>query len=112
MTASTSYDSMSASACVMSERCPGVRTKPSGLPRASTAAWSFVVKPPRERPRASASGVVFLTGGMLMGSNRGRVDHQPFQVGLLQGLEDTGPDALLGPAVEALEDTVPVAVAL
>ena len=31
-------------------RCPAVGISLTGSPSASTAAWSFVVRPPRERP--------------------------------------------------------------
>lgn len=46
-----------------------------------------------------------------MGSHDGGVDEQPRQVGLLQGLEDGLPAAVLGPAVEALQDCVGLAEA-
>lgn len=45
---------------VASCRWPGVSTRVMGLPRPSARTWTFVLKPPRPRPNASASGVVFL----------------------------------------------------
>jgi hypothetical protein len=33
-------------------RLPGVSDSATGLPSASTTAWIFVVRPPRERPMA------------------------------------------------------------
>ena len=42
----------SASAWVMSGAWPGVRRTRSGLPSASTAMCSLVLRPPRERPMA------------------------------------------------------------
>ena len=46
-----------------------------------------------------------------MGADDGRVEDQPLQVGVLQGLEQQPPGALPGPAVETLPDGVPVAEA-
>ena len=43
----------------MSCAWPGVRKKPRGRPLPSHRAWSLVLNPPRERPRASASCVPF-----------------------------------------------------
>jgi len=37
---------------VLSEACPGLSTKRTGSPTASTTAWILVVNPPRERPMA------------------------------------------------------------
>lgn len=51
---------INASKAVASWRWPGVSTKVMGLPRPSARTWTFVLKPPRPRPSASASGVVFL----------------------------------------------------
>ena len=81
----------------------------TGLPSASQSTWTLVEKPPRERPSASASAVLFLTRCLLMCSNRGRVEHQPFIVHVLQGHEDAFPYASFGPPIEALIDTVPLA---
>ena len=36
----------------VSEAWPGVRTKRTGRPRASTTVWILVLSPPRERPMA------------------------------------------------------------
>ena len=43
---------VSASAWVMSWTWPPVRLSANGFPKASTMAWIFVVRPPRERPMA------------------------------------------------------------
>jgi hypothetical protein len=47
-----------------------------------------------------------------VGADHGGVEHQPLQVGNLQGLEDLLPDALARPAVEAAPHGVPLAEAL
>lgn len=44
--------SKSGSACVISASWPCVRSRATGLPRASQMAWIFVVNPPRDRPMA------------------------------------------------------------
>jgi hypothetical protein len=51
---------INASMAVASWRWPGVSTRVRGLPRPSARTCTFVLKPPRLRPSASASGVVFL----------------------------------------------------
>ena len=40
-------------------------------------------------------------GGMVMGSDAGAIEDQPFQIGVLKRLEDPLPNSLLQPAVEA-----------
>lgn len=42
-----------------SEAWPGVKEKPTGLPKASTTAWILVISPPRERPMAWFSPAFF-----------------------------------------------------
>ena len=79
------------------------------LPKASTAACAFVVKPPRDRPSASAVASVFLAGYALMSPHCRRIDHHPLQVWLLQRIKDAFPNAVLCSSVVALEDGVPVA---
>ena len=55
--------------------CPSVSFRAIGRPRASTSAWIFVVRPPRERPM-QRDRIVFLTiGGMLVHPDRGAIDH-------------------------------------
>ncbi len=49
---------------------------------------------------------------MEMSSDDRRVDHQPLQIEVLQGFEDSLPYALLGPAIEPLEHAVPRAKSL
>lgn len=51
---------INSSKAVASWRWPGVSTRAIGLPWPSARTWTFVLKPPRLRPSASASGVVFL----------------------------------------------------
>jgi hypothetical protein len=47
---------------------------------------------------------------MLVGAHDGGVDDQVFEVGIFhERIEDAFPSAFLGPAAEALENTVPVA---
>jgi len=45
---------------------------------------------------------------VLVCADDGRVQDQPFQVGVLQSREDALPDSLLGPTVEPFPDVVPV----
>lgn len=84
--------------------------KRQGLPSASHNTWTLVEKPPRERPSASASAVLFLACGLLMRSNRGRVQHQPLGIHLLQRNEDPFPNSRLRPSIEALINTIPLAI--
>lgn len=64
------------------------------------------------------AGVAFLARGVLMSSNNRRINHHPLQIRFLQHLEDAFPNALaqkflrICPAIEALENRVPLAVAL
>ena len=57
-------------------------------------------------------GYFFLAGGVLVGSYDGCVEHEPFEVGFLQSLENGLPTALFGPSGEAFVDSVVVAIAL
>jgi hypothetical protein len=52
--------SISAGICCDSAAWPGVSTKVIGLPPPSARTCTFVLNPPRLRPKASASAVVFL----------------------------------------------------
>src|SRR6516165_1755834 len=98
------------SAWRMSCTWPGVRMKRTGLPRASTPMFIFVLRPPRERPIASSSLPLFCTGRMLMRPHDGGVDDQVFEVRIFnQRIEKTLPNALLCPSAQALEHAVPVA---
>ena len=49
-----------ASKAVASWRCPAVKSRVMGLPWPSARTWTLVLNPPRPRPNASASAVVFL----------------------------------------------------
>jgi hypothetical protein len=49
-----------ASKTVASWRCPAVKSRVMGLPWPSARTWTLVLNPPRPRPNASASAVVFL----------------------------------------------------
>ena len=49
---------------------------------------------------------------MLVGANDCGVKHQTFQVRILPGLQKASPYAALGPAVESLEDGVPLSETL
>lgn len=53
----------------------------------------------------------FCARGVLVRPDHGAVEHQPLQVGVLEGLEHPFPDPLLGPPIEPLPDRVPVAEA-
>lgn len=50
----------------------------------------------------------FLSGGLLMGSHYGRVDHHPIQLRLLQGVKDLFPDSVLGPPPKSPIVAVPL----
>ena len=52
--------SISAGTCFDSASWPGVKTREIGLPPPSARVCTLVLNPPRLRPKASASGVVFL----------------------------------------------------
>ncbi len=84
---------------------PGVTTKASGRQRPSAARWIFVVRPPRDRPRAWSCGSPAgapLTGpgGVLVGADDCGVDgDDPVQVAFGVGLGEQGG-----------EDAVPCAV--
>src|SRR4051794_35858824 len=97
--------------------------------------WVLVPKPPCERPSAwswgsrrcaaagppnsgGGSGFFFRPGGSLVGTNDRGIDAPQVAVdepGLIelqqQGVEDLGPGAVLAPAVEAVVDGLPGAVA-
>lgn len=68
--------------------------------------------------KAAAEGLfegaafLLLPSRALVRANGRRVQHEPLQVRLLQGLKDACPDAFLGSAVEALIGGVPMTVAL
>lgn len=83
--------SKSSSDCGDSPALRGVSAITSGLPNASQATWIFVEKPPRLRPRASASAELFLTCGVLVGAHHRGVDHHPVRIGLLQRLKNSLP---------------------
>src|SRR5262249_13105978 len=115
---------------------PAVTTTAETIPWLSVTRCALVLKPPRERPNAWSSGSVtcaaagppnrgggpgflFRPGGrdvgaadgcidapQLAGDGAGPVQSQP------QGVEDAGPSAVLAPAVEAIIDGLPGAVAL
>lgn len=57
---------------------------------------------------ASASGVLFLTSGMLMGTHTRRIQHDPLKVRVLEYAEETIPDAVVGPSAKPSVDRVPV----
>src|ERR1700704_6183146 len=81
----------------------------SGLPRASTITWIFVVRPPREWPMAWSRPLFFRAGAML-GSYDRCVYHGVFIVRIVcQGLEKTLPNAAHGPAGEAPVRIAPAA---
>jgi len=46
---------------------------------------------------------------MLVGANHGAIEHQPFQVRILEFSEDAFPSSLPGPAVESPPYAVPIA---
>jgi hypothetical protein len=49
---------------------------------------------------------------MLVGPDHGAVEDQPLQIGVFHLLEDPGPDALGGPAIEPSPHRVPLAESL
>ncbi len=46
---------------------------------------------------------------MLVGANNGAVDHQPFEVGILQLAEDPFPDSLARPSIKPSPNRIPIA---
>ena len=53
-----------------------------------------------------------MTGSVLMGANDRCIEHDPFEIGILEHLEDGLPSAFLGPSLEAFVDGVVFAEAL
>jgi hypothetical protein len=108
---------INASNAVASWRWPGVNNMVSGLPRPSVRTWPFVLKPPRLRPSASASGVVFCPSGVLMGAHNRAIDEVDFPVQLALGItlslqlhQNTLPDATLPPAVVTTGHRTPLTI--
>src|SRR5439155_23063185 len=105
------------------------------MPRPSQTKWTFVPKPPCERPSAwscgsctcidsgpprhgEASGFFFRPGGGPAGADHGSIDQPQVAVdepalveAQQQGVEDPGPGAVLPPAVEAVVGGLPGAEA-
>src|SRR5262245_64915338 len=88
----------------------------TGSPSPLSPPWILVPNPPRLRPRACTlcppvPSAFFSPGGVRVGADDGRVEDEPLQVGVLEGLEDPLPGALPRPAVEAPPHGVPLAEA-
>src|SRR5262249_10816870 len=105
------------------------------IPWLSQTRWTLVLKPPRDRPSAwsggscicaasgppncgGCSGFFFRPGGRGVGAVDGAVEAPQVALddagavqGEQQGVEDLGPGAVLAPAVEAVVDGLPGAVA-
>ena len=110
---SASMSGRSASAPTRSRASPPVRSKPIGLPSASTRVWILVLSPPRERPIAWSTPSFFGAGTVLMGARDGAVDHRVFVVRVGgQMLKNLFPDAGFRPAAEAAMNVLPVTEAL
>lgn len=54
---------------------PAVRSSRTGLPSASTRAWIFVIRPPRESPMQGSAYPVFSAGTKPVNANTRTVDH-------------------------------------
>src|SRR3954453_21945263 len=115
--------------CGLSPAWPAVRTRLSGSPLPSTIRCSLVDRPPRDRPSASPAGIPdrFLSfelapcararvagaGGVLVRPDHGGVDAgQPVELSRriarrLHRRHQSGPGAVLGPAVVALPPGLP-----
>ena len=103
----------SASAPAKSCACPGVSSRRSGLPSASTSAWILVLRPPRLRPRAWSSAFFESAGAVLMSPHDGAVDHRVFVIAIgCQVRKDALPYAGFGPPAEPPVRILPVAEAL
>src|SRR5262245_21527804 len=109
---SGSCSSTIASAATMSWVWPGVSFNSTGLPKASTATLSFVLKPPRERPKAWSPAFFFRPGRMLVGPDHRRIQDQPFQVRFLQRCHNGLPNSFAAPPIKTLIDIVPLTEAL
>src|SRR5215510_5408627 len=112
------------SACLDSCRCPAVTSAASGTPLPSLTRWTFVPKPPRERPKAWSSGSpggrIFFRrpGGRAGGAAVGAIDAQPGLVDQprlveppLAVLDDAVEPAALAQLSEAVVDVLPGAEA-
>src|SRR4051812_46837775 len=89
---------MRSSYAVASCACPGVTTKPIASPSAFDRAWSFVVKPPRERPRPFRR-VPPSSGSVVVRPDDGGVDHLHQiirRLALDERRQDDVPEARLG----------------
>jgi hypothetical protein len=102
------------SATVASCCWPGVRTEAIRLPWPSTRTWILVLRPPRPRPKASASGVLFCPGSMLMGADYGAIHKVDSPIHLatlvahtLEFAQDAFPHARLTPALKPTVDAGP-----
>src|SRR5712671_7502247 len=96
---------------VLSEAWPGVSSKRTGRPTASTTAWILVLNHENgqwrdPRPLFSAAGV------LMRADDRGVDQMQRIRRTLGQSLENTQPHAGLGPAIVAVVDRRIGAVAL
>src|SRR6267143_1393233 len=91
----------------MSFTLPAVRMKRTGLPSPSTLT---LISGRRANARSPDLRSPFCTGRVLMRPLDGGVDDQVLKVRVFdQRVENTRPNALLGPPTEACENTVPFA---
>src|SRR6266545_3302535 len=114
---------------------PAVTHTARMIPWLSQTRWTLVLKPPRDRPSAwsggssscvasgppncgGCAGLFFRAGGRGMGPVNGAIEAPEVALddfGLVeleqQGVENLGPGAVLAPAVEAVVDGLPGAVA-
>src|SRR5512142_1986726 len=129
--AGTRIAASSPGSCGLSPACPGVSSTASGRPRPSTARWSLLLSPPRDRPRASPGTGSTRVGaplplrpppfsrprGVLVGADHGGVDRDdplhrlPVGVDLQIG-EDPLPGTVRGPPPMPLVQRLPRAVPL
>src|SRR5260370_40726299 len=104
MSAPGSTFSSNGCAQVRSWTCPGVSIRLTGLPEASTSAWTLVVNPPRDLPMACAP-FFSRAGAVLMSAYNGGVDHHVFVVVIAaQQLKNTLENPALRPSAEPLMD--------
>ena len=80
----------------------------------SQRAWIFLVKPPRDRPRAFAQAP-FSARCQDVAANAGAIDHMLPVVGQIQinqRLQESVPDTLLGQSLEPDIDRLPLTLSL
>jgi hypothetical protein len=97
----------------MSWTCPGVNDSATGLPSASTTAWIFVVRPPRERRWLGSRRLFLSAGAVLVRAHGRRVEHHELVVGVTsECFENPRKHAAFAPSAVAPVRCLPAPVPL